>query len=149
MTYFEAYLLWNIGTIGGWFIGLGVALIIVVVGVLIYYTICKSNMDIYSSWGERDKDYLKAKHNVETLRKPISLMLKVFLPCAVLLLICGSLVPNTTTVLKIIATKKGVDAIQSQTFQGYVDESASIVDNGLKLLNQEIEKKLNKKEAKP
>jgi hypothetical protein len=64
--------------------------------------------------------------------------------CAFLLVI----VPSTAEVFKIIATKKGVDAIQSDTGTQYLNETDKAIRNGLKVLNQEIEKKLDKKEDK-
>jgi hypothetical protein len=67
-----------------------------------------------------------------------------FLPLAVIMWISATFVPSTETTLKIIATKKGADAAKFQTVQGSVDELTKIVDNGLKFLNQTIEKELNK-----
>jgi len=52
------------------------------------------------------------------------------------------------TCLKIIATKKGIDAAQSDIAAKHLGEVDKIIANGLKVLNQKIEKKLDEKEAK-
>jgi len=129
MTWFEAYLLWSVtsfkivlsilGSVGLLFVGISWFFVALV------YDLqpVKNRISFCSRWTKR------------------------ILPLAIPILVLGIIIPDTTTLLKIIATKRGVDAVQSQTIQGYVDKSAAVIDNSLKLLNQEIEKKLNNKEV--
>lgn len=132
MTWFESYLLWSITSFKGLLIGLGLTgVVFVIISWLNYAMDC-------------DFDDRKDKKRISFC----SHCTKLILPFAIPILILGIMIPNTTTLLKIIATKKGVDAVQTQTFQGYVDKSATVIDNSLKFLNQEIEKKLDKKEVK-
>jgi hypothetical protein len=128
MSYFEAYLLWQLNYIQGLFVGLSIlsGIAVLIFFVMTVIVTCEDGADEAEPW----RDWLKR-------------CLWVLVP----VLILSIVIPSTETVLKIIATKKGVDAIQSQTFTGYIDQSAKVVDNSLKLLNQEIERKLEKKEA--
>jgi Na+/pantothenate symporter len=66
---------------------------------------------------------------------------------AIISAVTAVFIPSTDTVIKIIATKKGVDAIQSDTAVKYLSEADKAVTNGMKVLNQEIAKKLDKKEV--
>jgi hypothetical protein len=128
MSYFEAYLLWQLNYIQGLFVALSIlsGIAVLILFVITVIVTCEDDAE-------------EARGLLTWLKR----CLWVFVP----VLMLSIFIPSTENVLKIIATKKGVDAIQSQTFTSYIDQSAKIVDNSLKLFNQEIEKKLDKKEA--
>jgi len=143
MSYFEAYLLWTMGTISGVFGILGAVFLIGGLVCLINYLCHKLNKTRWKSYGPDDCDYCEACDGVKRWKPWLKISCQMFFPIAVILFIFATLIPNTPTVLKIIATKKGVDAVQSDTFTGYLEESGKVIDNSLKLLNQEIEKKIS------
>ena len=130
MTWFEAYLLWNLDAI--W----GVATLFAV-----FSTILAIILWVFRTGIEPESDSGVAIKMVKLWSMVTLIVCLVSLPLAVFL-------PKTEQVLKIIATKKGVDAIQSDTAAKYLGEVNKTITNGLKVLNQEIEKKLDKKEAK-
>jgi hypothetical protein len=72
-----------------------------------------------------------------------------FVVVSVISLICfgmfSVITPTTERFLKIIATKKGIDAIKSETGVKYIYETDKLITNGLKVLNEKIENKLEKK----
>ncbi len=121
MTWFEAYMLWNLDNLLGLCLFTG----LISAGVTIFLIITRVAAEIDPPW-------------------------KCVIPCGILAVLCFVvflLTPRTETLLKIIATKKGVDAIQSDTGTQYLNETDKAIRNGLKLLNETIEKKLDKKEA--
>ena len=70
----------------------------------------------------------------------------VLIAMALISIVMTVFIPSTDTVIKIIVTKKGVDALQSDTALKYLSETDKVVTNGMKLLNKTIEKNLGKKE---
>jgi hypothetical protein len=129
MSWFEAYMLWRLDTINATLIALIAACgFHHMIGWLVY--------------GLEGYDMEEATKT--TMKKWFVRSGVIAGICAVLLVI----VPSTTEVFKIIATKKGVDAIQSDTTAKYLSDADKAITNGMKLLNQEIEKKLDKKVSK-
>lgn len=143
MTWFEAYMLWNIGSIMIIFIPVvAVSCLGVVVFTIIFFDkahdVSRYEEDSESGW-----------YKTALYWKSFSCKgLKLCIPVAVLSILILAIIPSTETIFKIIATKKGIDAIQSDTASKYFGEMDKAVTNGMKVLNQEIEKKLDKKEKK-
>lgn len=143
MSWFEAYLLWSLNSFIAFSVILGAVSVLTFLMAYVLPFGCyaetvpdaaKKNYDGYQ------KDY----DEYQRRRKIVFRAMYILLPLMALCWLVAAVTPSTETVLKIIATKKGVDAVQSQTFQGYVDKSAAVIDNSLKLLNQTIEKRLDK-----
>lgn len=129
MTWFEAYMLWRLDAIQGLCIG-------VVIACGVYHIIGWMAYSI-------EHDYMED----ETKATLVKWFKRSAIVCAVCVLLIA-IIPSTTELMKIIATKKGVDAIQSDTAAKYLGEVDKTITNGLKVLNQEIEKKLDKKGSK-
>ncbi len=149
MTWFEAYMLWSIGNIGIVFLVSGFAGLAWFVVCILMRASQLDFADIYADSAYKEGKEKYARHMVKAdmwtgfIKKSLK-----FLPVIVIVLTIGFLIPSTNTLLKIIATKKGVDAIQSDTAAKYLGEVDKTITNGLKVLNQEIEKKLDKKVTK-
>ena len=149
MSWFEAYMLWNLGVIGKLFITLA----ILGTGWLVVCVVLWVNQLDYASIYEdstyEDGKRKFTKHTLIANRwQGYAKRTLKFIPVIIILFIVGVLTPPTETLLKIIATKKGIDVIQSDTGTKYLNEVDKAVSNGLKVLNREIEKKLDKKEVK-
>lgn len=127
MSWTEAYLLWNLGNAKLLF---GLAAGTIGVFIFINWVIVGA---IYMSYDETSETLPRAWKNT-----------KKVLVWGIVALFISLFIPSTETMLKIVATKKGVDAIQSNAVQGYVNKSASIVDHSLELLDKTITEKLTK-----
>lgn len=151
MTYFESYLLWNLGSFSGFF------------GILILLLITLSFVSAipYWSWlsntyySDRTKEGDRYYNTYIEKRKKVR---KVCIKCLIGIICCLfliTIIPNTETVFKIVATKKGVDALQSKEMTKVLERAGTtatkvndVVDNSLNLLNEVIESKMKNKPVK-
>lgn len=140
MTWFEAYMLWKLGAVTNILAISGGLLTAYCVIDWIIYGIEQESVAYHSSGEERNEAKAIADKALSRAKKVSA----VFFPIAIFLWFIAVLVPSTTELLKIVATKKGVEILQSERVGRVGEKAGDIVENAMKLLNQTIEDKLNR-----
>ena len=142
MSWFEAWLLVNLGWFRGLFLLSGLAVFIW--GIVPFVTkfsdadnfVCRADgypnrpeHKLYKEW--------KEIHD-EGIRRMIR-WTYTHIPIALFFFMLGSLVPSTTDIFKIVAIKHGYEAATSDRAKSMADNSLKIMENTLALLNKKIE----------
>jgi len=126
MSGLEAYLLLMFSAIHNLFLAFCLLFGALFVGLRIVYAATRSQFD--------------ASGDPQRVNKGTKGLLISFL----IFLILTVLTPTSETIIKMVLTKKGMDALQTQEFSQFVEEGSSFFDKSLKLLDLEIERRLEK-----
>jgi len=136
MSWLESYIIWNIDSIKLLFeVIAGVTIAAIMLAICIYLYAISAELPLTP---ESEAERLIYKRFSK----------KMFIICIfpfILSFLSAILIPTSDTLIKIIITKKGIDVVQSETAKNYFGEIDKTVSNTLKLLNQEVEKNLEKK----
>ena len=124
MSWFEAYLLWRLDAIQGICVSIAILFSTLVVCCIAGYIICEST-SIDDDFSEKSQRTYKRYSQKWKKYRRISLI--IFIP----FLLLSLLVPSTSTVFKIVATKYGADALTSKTFDQYMGKPQKRLTTGL------------------
>jgi hypothetical protein len=129
MSWFDAWLLVNIG----WFKGFLFILGICVLGILIWRLI--AHWDVYTN----------SSIDIDITYKRMKLSFIKLFPIIFFLWLIASLLPTTKEIFKIVAVKYGYDIATSQRAEKLARSGVQTVEKSLDLLNSKLDDWKNKK----
>lgn len=141
MSWFSAYMLWTLSSIKTLF---GVVTFIswsVTFVWIITALFWASEIREDRPRGDKEK-YLEYAKTWYTRSRRLAWSVGVFASIAILF---TTLLPNSETLVKIIATKKGVELMQTQRAQNIADKSGQLMEDSIELLIKTIQDKMNPK----